>query len=107
MVKLDQLLSQWGEGTSNTGMTSSGGKNIVEESMGSRLESRMTESHWADNGQRWDSRVRQLELPTFYGTNHDGWVFCVERFFNLNVMPENTKLEAAILSMEGEAIAWF
>ena len=84
------MLSQRGEGTSNIGTIS-----------------RMTDSHRADNGQRWDGRARRLELPIFDGTDLDGWVFRAERFFDLNVMLENVKLEATILSMEGEAIAWF
>ena len=75
--------------------------------MGSQLEARMTDSHRADNGQRWDDWVRRLELPIFDGTDPDGWVFRAERFFDLNVMTENAKLEAIILSMVGEAIAWF
>ena len=75
------------------------------------IESRNTDPHkeWGrtENILRWDSRVRRLELPIFDNANHDKWVFCAKRFFDVNLMPENERLEAAILSMEGEAIAWF
>ena len=47
MIKLEQILSQRGEGSSNSGTTSNRGKNAMEDPMrvpnstGSRLESRI------------------------------------------------------------------
>ncbi|EXB74477.1 hypothetical protein L484_026170 [Morus notabilis] len=46
-------------------------------------------------------------MPTFDGENPDGWVFRVERYFTMNGLSENEKLEVAIVSLDGEALAWF
>ena len=71
-----------------------------------------TSIHTGNGGGRRIYRVGSpasdaLSYPFFYGTDPNGWVFRAEGFFDVNLMPENEKLEAAILSMEGEAIAWF
>ena len=78
---------------------------------GSGLESKVTEARQerirAENTQRWDHRVRRLELPVFDGTDPDGWVFRAKHFFDMNLMADDEKLEAVVLSMEGEAVALF
>ena len=74
------------------------------------LESKVKEARreWvrAENTQRWDHRVRRPKLPVFDGTDPDGWVFRAECFFDMNLMADDEKLEATVLSMEGEVVAW-
>ena len=93
------------------------GKHVVEvstedlKSVGIQVEPKMTEARreWvqAESTQRRDNRVQRLKFPIFDEAYLNGWVFRVERFFDMNMMTGNEKLEVAVLSMEGEAIAWF
>lgn len=46
-------------------------------------------------------------MPVFNGEDPDGWIFRAERYFALSQSSETEKLEAAVVSMEGEALAWF
>ena len=46
-------------------------------------------------------------MPTFDGTDPDSKVFRDEKIFDVNPMTNNEKLESVVLSIEGEAIAWF
>ena len=63
MVKLDQLLSQRGEG-SNNAWTSVG-----------REKQAVRESNNRENTQRCDNRVQRIEMPIFDKANPNGWVF--------------------------------
>lgn len=46
-------------------------------------------------------------MPVFEGFEPDEWVFHVERYFSINRMAEEQKVEAAIICFDGEALAWF
>lgn len=39
------------------------------------------------------------------GTEPNGWIFKVERYFGVNRMTEEEKMEALV--MDGEALVWF
>lgn len=54
-----------------------------------------------------DALFHRLEMPVFEGSNLEGWVFRAERFFTINRLSELQKLEAASISMDGKALAWF
>ena len=54
-----------------------------------------------------EARVRRLELPVFEGVNPEGWIFRAERYFTVCRLTETEKLEAAVISLDGEALAWF
>ena len=56
---------------------------------------------------RPDFRFRKLEMPLFDGTNPDGWILKAERFFNFNRFSNDEKLEAAVISFEGDALLWY
>lgn len=45
---------------------------------------------------------RKLELPLFEGDDPLGWIFKVERYFSVNGVEEQEKVDAAIVSWKGE-----
>lgn len=56
-------------------------------------------------GTNW--RYRKLDMPLFDGSDPDGWVLRVERYFNFYKMNEGEMLDAAAVAMEGDALRWF
>ncbi|KAF7815055.1 Retrotransposable element Tf2 [Senna tora] len=52
------------------------------------------------------SKYRKLELPIFDGDEAIGWLFKVERYFTLNKMSDDEKLEAVAVCLEGKALNW-
>ena len=50
---------------------------------------------------------RKLDFPFFSSEDLDGWVFKVERYFRLNPITEDVKMETMAIAMEGKALAWF
>ena len=58
-------------------------------------------------GRRIEALTRRLEMPIFEGWNPEGWIFCIEQFFQGHGMTEGEKLVAATISLDGEALAWF
>ena len=49
---------------------------------------------------------RRLDLPIFSGEDAYGWVVRVERYFRINGVEDDEKLEFALVAMEGEALVW-
>lgn len=104
MKRLDQLARREEYGSSSSG--------------GARQKQGETRENIAPSFQRTvvttneDNReegrgFRRLELPTFNGFDPDGWVYRAERYFQINRMSEEEKMEAIALSMEGKALAWY
>lgn len=60
-----------------------------------------------EGGVRAEFRTRRVEMPVFDGENPDGWIFRAERYYAMNRMTEREKLDIAVVSLEGEALAWF
>lgn len=52
-------------------------------------------------------RYRKLDMPVFDGSDPDGWVLRVERYFNFYKMSEEEMLDAAAVAMEGDALRWY
>ncbi|KOM54503.1 hypothetical protein LR48_Vigan10g039500 [Vigna angularis] len=50
---------------------------------------------------------RRVELPTFEGTDPLNWINRVEKFFAIQRVAEEEKVELAHISMEGSAGYWF
>ncbi|KAL4562596.1 hypothetical protein LXL04_026622 [Taraxacum kok-saghyz] len=46
-------------------------------------------------------------MPQFSGSDPDGWILQSERYFAIYQLIEEEKVEAAILSLSGEALSWF
>lgn len=57
------------------------------------------------NSSNW--RYRKLDMPVFDGTDPDGWILRVERYFGFYRLTEGDMLEAVVVAMEGDALRWF
>ncbi|XP_057251720.1 uncharacterized protein LOC104883522 isoform X2 [Beta vulgaris subsp. vulgaris] len=56
-------------------------------------------------GGNW--RAKKLDLPVFTGNNPDGWILRAERFFQFYRLTEEEKIEAAVVSLDGDALLWY
>ncbi|KAL4558785.1 hypothetical protein LXL04_036987 [Taraxacum kok-saghyz] len=56
---------------------------------------------------RYEYRHRKVDMPAFNGTDPDGWILQAERYFAIYQLINEEKLEAAILSLSGDALAWY
>ncbi|GKA78842.1 ankyrin repeat-containing protein [Tanacetum coccineum] len=54
-----------------------------------------------------DHRMRKLKMPLFDGEDSHGWIYKVERYFEVQDIQPREQLRAAVLCMEGQALAWF
>ncbi|PWA72590.1 hypothetical protein CTI12_AA104190 [Artemisia annua] len=54
-----------------------------------------------------EHRMRKLKMPLFEGEDAYGWIYRVERYFEIQGLPPQEQLRAAALCMEGEALAWY
>ncbi|GJU41638.1 hypothetical protein Tco_1194595 [Tanacetum coccineum] len=55
---------------------------------------------------RFEHRMRKLKMPVFEGEDAYGWIYRVERYFEIQGLPHQEQLQAAALCMEGEALSW-
>lgn len=53
------------------------------------------------------NNLLKVELPVFSGEDVIGWLFRVERYFTANRTPEEEKVSAVVVCLEGKAINWF
>lgn len=63
------------------------------------------EGNIGNNRNNW--RHKKLDMPLFDGTNPDGWILIVERFFSFYGLTEAEKVEATVVALEGSALLWF
>lgn len=52
-------------------------------------------------------RYRKLDMPLFDGTDPDGWILRVDRYFNFYKLSEEERLEAVVVALEGDALRWY
>lgn len=52
-------------------------------------------------------KYRKLDMPVFDGSDPDGWILRVERYFGFYRLTEEEMLEAVVVAMEGDALRWF
>lgn len=52
-------------------------------------------------------RYRKFDMPMFHGSDPDGWLMRVERYFNFYRLTEEKRLEAVVVALEGNALHWF
>lgn len=57
---------------------------------------------WRFNGSR-----RRLEVPVFKGEDVYGWLVRVERYFRLNEIRTQDKVDAVVLALEEKSLNWF
>ncbi|GKC14454.1 ankyrin repeat-containing protein [Tanacetum coccineum] len=55
----------------------------------------------------FEHRMRKLKMPVFEGEYAYGWIYRVERYFEIQGLPQHEQLRAAALCMEGEALSWY
>lgn len=62
-------------------------------------------SQGRNGGSNW--RHKKLDLPVFAGINPDGWLLRAERYFSFYRLSEEEQLEAAVVSLDGDALLWY
>ncbi|KAF7821313.1 Retrotransposable element Tf2 [Senna tora] len=77
-----------------------------EEGGGENRERRRIPQGDDSGAERDNGRYRKLELPIFDGEDPIGWLFRVERYFPVNAVPGEEKLDAVAVCMEGKALNW-
>ncbi|KAH9733790.1 hypothetical protein KPL71_017135 [Citrus sinensis] len=53
------------------------------------------------------TRFSKLNFPKFEGENPNGWIYKCDRFFNINGIVEEEKVEMVSIHLEGHALEWF
>nr|GFA05078.1 retrovirus-related Pol polyprotein from transposon opus [Tanacetum cinerariifolium] len=53
------------------------------------------------------SHFRRLEIPRFYGTKYESWIFAIQEYFDLLQRNEDQRLRVVGFNLEGAATAWF
>ena len=51
-------------------------------------------------------RFRKLDMPLFDGSDPDGWIMRVERYFGFYGLTKE-RLEAVVVALEGDALRWY
>ncbi|GKF42299.1 hypothetical protein Tco_0125641 [Tanacetum coccineum] len=51
--------------------------------------------------------MRKLKMTVFEGEDAYGWIYSVERYFEIQGIPQHEQLRAAALCKEGEALSWY
>nr|GFA09856.1 ankyrin repeat-containing protein [Tanacetum cinerariifolium] len=54
-----------------------------------------------------DYQMRKLKIPLFDGDDSHGWIYKVERYFEVQDIQPREQLRAAVLCMKGQALSWF
>ena len=85
------------EGFKGSGGRSGGGVNVGGDNGGFNYA-----TGGPGHGASW--RYRKLDMPVFDGTDPDGWLLRVERYFKFYRMSEEDMLDAAAVAMDGEAL---
>lgn len=55
----------------------------------------------------FDPRGRKMEVPIFNGDDAYAWIVRVERYFRLNEVLDEDKLNAVVLALEDRALNWY
>lgn len=52
-------------------------------------------------------KYRKLDMPVFDGTDPDGWILRIERYFQFYRLTEEEMMEASAVAMDGDALRWY
>lgn len=58
-------------------------------------------------GGQTNRRYKKLYILIFDSTDPDGWILCVESYFEFYCLTEAEMLEAIVVAMEGDTLWWF
>ncbi|KAF7836177.1 Retrovirus-related Pol polyprotein from transposon 17.6 [Senna tora] len=94
------------EGSHSVGNRERNREEQQEEGGGENRERRRRIPEDEIGGDREYGKYRRLELPIFNGEDPIGWLFRVERYFIVNAVPGEEKLDAVAVCMEGKALNW-
>ncbi|KAL4575031.1 hypothetical protein LXL04_021871 [Taraxacum kok-saghyz] len=61
----------------------------------------------ARGGACFEYRHRKVDMLTFDRKDPDGWILQAERYFTIYQLIDEEKIEAAVLSLNGDALAWY
>ena len=50
---------------------------------------------------------RRLELPIFSGDDAYGWLIRVDRYFKVNGVKDDERLDSILVTLEGRALVWY
>ncbi|KAG8372393.1 hypothetical protein BUALT_Bualt12G0061600 [Buddleja alternifolia] len=53
------------------------------------------------------TKCLKIELSKFYGENAIDWLYQCEHNFEINRTPEQSRVEVAVMHMEGKALQWY
>lgn len=98
------------KGTGDAGTASTNHEEpLVEQSqelMRTGASPEVVEQIPGDNG-RCDVRYQKLELPVFIDEDPSNWLFRAERYFFVNGVYDDEKLQATAVCLEGPVLTWF
>ncbi|GJY68145.1 ankyrin repeat-containing protein [Tanacetum coccineum] len=55
----------------------------------------------------YEHRMRKLKMPVFDGEDAYGWIYRVERYFEIQGIPPQEQLRVVVVCMEGDALSWY
>ncbi|BAT88816.1 hypothetical protein VIGAN_05243000, partial [Vigna angularis var. angularis] len=93
---IQQMMQMMGVRTNNHEGNSEGSDSSVNDN-GGRLDHGGIPHNWR----------KRVDLPSFEGGEPHSWINRAERFFHIQKVAEEDKVELAYISMEGSASYWF
>ena len=103
ILDIKELLREFKKGD----RMSDGGQNSVNGE--ERKEERFRHGNKSVMGEEGELKpwIRRVELPTFEGADPSGWLARAEKFFEVQGVSSQERLQLAFISMEGSANSWF
>ena len=73
--------------------------NFIDENLGfTAFQNSQGNSQWPN----W-----KVDIPMFTGEKPDWWILKAERYFTCYNLSELERMVAAVISMDGDALAWY
>ena len=108
----DSRVSQAEQNIDRLGMEVASLKSMIADFMAEMRMEKKTDEQKIENYEEAkiggdNSHLRKIDLPIFDGDDPLGWIFRIERYFKINHVDEEEKLDTVVLSLEGKALNWF
>jgi hypothetical protein len=49
----------------------------------------------------------RMDMPVFDGSDPDGWVLRMERYYTINHFEDHERVESAIIAFKGDVLTWW